>query len=151
MPVCAFTCISANVSSSTVLFDESTVPSHAPRKPSGMEMMPGLESGMNGLPVNIAPPDGSHTLGLIDTSTSALIRPVRLPHKAPVALNLFQKTVNTISGRVWRWPPPQTQVRQGTPHLRTVQKLRGESRELTRRQMPIWPLSFVLSQLLLLF
>ncbi|CJN27676.1 Uncharacterised protein [Streptococcus pneumoniae] len=98
-PVCAFTCISANVSSSIVLSDDSTVPSHAPRKPSGMEIIPGLDSGMSGSPVKIAPPAGSHTLGLIDTSTSALIRPVRLPHKAPEGLNRFQKTVNTISGR----------------------------------------------------
>lgn len=63
-------------------------------------MIPGLESGMSGSPTKMAFPAGSHTLGLMETRIRALKRPVRLPAKAPAALNLFQKTVKIMSGKL---------------------------------------------------
>lgn len=89
MLVCVFICIFVNVFLLIVLFDESIVLSYVLRKLSGMEMMFGLESGMNGLLVNIVFLDGFYILGFIDISISVLIRFVRLFYKVFVVLNFF--------------------------------------------------------------
>lgn len=100
IPVLAVTKISSNFLASAFLLDRS-VPAMAAIKPIGMEMMPGLASGNNGSPTNIAAPStGDQTLGLRNTSNKELTSPTNMPVTAPVVLKRFQNTVKTMMGRL---------------------------------------------------
>src|SRR5699024_7591207 len=99
-PVRERTSISTRFSGNSSFFPRK-VPTMPNRKASGIEMMPGLDSGKNEKStLEIMDVSLPETAGENAISTSVLIRPPYMENSAPVVLNRFQNSEYRMVGRL---------------------------------------------------